>query len=190
MILEIFSNWNLIRTSGFLAYFLLTFSIAAGLMQKMPPFQNQKHLIMELHNISGWTAVLTVVFHGVLLLVNQYVPYEIEELFIPFTADHAPVFSALGTISFYLFLMVMATSDFFMQKMRPRLWKKIHLLVIPAWVLAILHGVFIGTDSDQLWAIASYCGGIMLITILLIFRFFEWRLESTNRKKQVNIIPD
>ena len=71
------SNWNLIRTSGFLAYFLFTFSIVAGLMNRLFIFQKQKQLMLELHKISGWTGMLTVVFHATLLLVDTYVPYQI-----------------------------------------------------------------------------------------------------------------
>ena len=146
------STWNLIRTSGFLAYFLFTFSIAAGLMNRLFIFQKQKQLMLELHKISGWTGMLTVVFHATLLLVDTYVPYQIWGILIPFSAEYAPVFSALGTISFYLFLLTLATSDFFIKTLGRSLWKKIHFLVIPAWILMILHGILIGTDSAKTWA--------------------------------------
>lgn len=183
MSIDLFSNWNLIRTSGFLAYFLLTLSIAAGLMGKISTFNNKKPLMMDLHKFSGWIGLLTVIFHAVLLFNNHYVHYEMEEVLIPFDSDYAPVSSAFGTISFYIFLIVMATSDFFMQKLGRGLWKKLHWLVIPAWVLSVLHGVFIGTDSSQLWAIIVYFGGIVLVMTLLVFRFFESWLGATDSKK-------
>jgi len=182
MILDLFSNWNLIRVSGFLAYFLLTLSIMAGLMQKISSFKNQKQLMMERHKISGWIGMLTIVFHGTLLLVDHYVPYKISELIIPFAAENEPFLSGIGTISFYLFLIVMATSDFFMKKLGFKLWKKLHFLVIPAWVFMILHGIFIGTDSDQVWAIFIYCLGIVFVTTLLIIRYFEGKLKAVHSK--------
>lgn len=178
------SNWNLIRTSGFLSYFLFTFSIVAGLMNRLFIFQKQKQLMLELHKISGWTGMLTVVFHATLLLVDTYVSYPIWGILIPFSAEYAQVFSALGTISFYLFLLTLATSDFFIKTLGRSLWKRIHFLVIPAWILMILHGILIGTDSAQPWAAFVYGGGIILVIILLAFRHLESRLETTNNNKR------
>lgn len=183
MSFDIISNWNLIRASGFLAYFLLTLSIMAGLMQRLSTFQKQKQLLMELHKFSGWTGVLTIVFHTTLLLVDHFVPYHIWEILIPFSSKHDPIFSGLGTISLYLFVLVMATSDFFMKKLGLQLWRKLHFLVLPAWVLMLLHGIYIGTDSSQVWAVFLYCGGFVLIITLLIFRYFESRLKVMNSKK-------
>ncbi|MED3662859.1 ferric reductase-like transmembrane domain-containing protein [Ureibacillus sp. FSL K6-8385] len=181
--MDVFTNWNLIRASGFLAYFLLTLSIMAGGMQKLSDFQNHKPLLMELHKISGWTGVLTVVFHGTLLLVDKYVPYNIVELLIPFAAENEPFHSGIGTLSFYLFLIVMATSDFFMKKLGFQLWKKLHFLVFPAWVFMTLHGIFIGTDSGQVWAIFIYCASIVLITALLVMRILEGKVKAVNSHK-------
>ena len=106
------STWNLIRTSGFLAYFLFTFSIAAGLMGRLSIFQKQKLLMLELHKTSGWIGMLTTIFHAALLVVDAYVPYQVGEILLPFSAENSPVLSAFGTISLYFFLLTMATSIF------------------------------------------------------------------------------
>ncbi|MEW8986988.1 MAG: ferric reductase-like transmembrane domain-containing protein [Bacillus sp. (in: firmicutes)] len=179
---DLLSTWNLIRVSGFLSYFLLTFAIAAGLMNRLLCFQKQKPLMIELHKISGWTGMLTIIFHISLLLVDEYVPYSISDIVIPFSADNDPVFSGMGTISLYLFLVTFATSDFLMKKLGRTLWKKIHFLVIPAWILMVLHGIFIGTDTSQTWAAFVYVGSIILIMLLLTFRYLESQLGSTKRK--------
>ena len=184
MSFEWLSVWNLIRTSGFLAYFLFTFSIAAGLMNRLFIFQKQKQLLLELHKVSGWTGMLTVVFHATLLLVDTYVPYRIGEILIPFSAEYAPIFSALGTISYYLFLLTLVTSDFFIKTLGRSLWKKIHFLVIPAWILMILHGILIGTDSTNTWAALIYSGGVILVILLLVFRYLESRLKTRNHHKR------
>lgn len=177
------STWNLIRTSGFLAYFLFTFSIATGVMGRFSIFQKQKLIMLELHKTSGWIGMLTTVFHAALLIVDEYVPYQIGEILLPFSAENAPFFSAFGTISLYFFLLTMATSDFFMKKLGRTLWKRIHLLVIPAWGLMVLHGILIGTDSAQGWAAFIYGGGVILILTLLVFRHLEGKLKSTTSKK-------
>lgn len=180
MSLDLFSTWHFIRTSGFLAYFLFTFSIAAGLMYNLSLFHKQKPLMMELHQTSGWFGMVTVVFHAALLVVDEYVPYAIWEILLPFSPKNAPFFSGLGTLSLYLFLLTLASSDFFIKKLERSIWKKLHLLVFPAWVLMVLHGIFIGTDSAQGWAAFIYGGSVVLILTLLSFRYFESRLKRTD----------
>ncbi|THE13395.1 iron reductase [Bacillus timonensis] len=185
------STWSLIRISGFLAYFLFTLSIAAGLMNRLSLFKKQKPLMLELHKLSGWIGMLTVVFHATLLLVDSYMPYTIFEILIPFSSENDPFFSGLGTISFYFFLVTLGTSDFFIKALGRTLWKKIHFLVIPAWILMVLHGIIIGTDSAQPWAAFIYGSGTVLVIMLLVFRYVEGLLESTgnNKRKIVKKTP-
>lgn len=182
MSLDLISSWNFIRLSGFLAYFLFTFSLVAGLMGRMTIMQKKKPLTLALHQSSGWAGFLTILFHMILLWKDQYVTYSLLELFLPFSARTAPILSALGTISFYLFLIIMATSDFFMKILGRNIWKRIHFLVIPAWVLMVFHGILIGTDSHQPWAAFLYGGGVILIITMLALRYIEMQLKPIGKK--------
>ncbi|WP_071393222.1 ferric reductase-like transmembrane domain-containing protein [Bacillus tuaregi] len=182
MSLAFISSWSLIRLSGFLAYFLLTLSLAFGLLARMMVFRKDKPLMLALHQTSGWAGFLTIIFHSILLWKDAYVPYSLLELVLPFSAQNAPILSALGTLSFYLFLMTMAASDFFIKKLGRSVWKRLHLLVIPAWLLMVLHGILIGTDSTQPWAAFLYGGGFILILALLALRYAETMLHTTAKK--------
>lgn len=186
---EALSNWNLIRISGFLAYFLFTFSIAAGITGRISILQKNKQLVMELHQQSGWVGLLTVIFHFTLLLKDHYAPYTLKEIFIPFIAENEPFYSALGTISFYLLIITVATSDFLMKRLGKNLWKKIHFAVIPAWLLSLLHSVFMGTDSQQMWATYLYSGGLVLIVVLLIFRYLDSQVKQNKKKVSIQKAP-
>lgn len=178
MSIALISNWNLIRLSGFLAYFLFTFAISIGLMSRYTIFQRNKPFLIELHQTSGWAGLLTVIFHITLLWRDNYISYTLGELFLPFSSDYAPFMSALGTISFYLIFITTVTSDFFMKRLGRKIWGKIHLLVLPAWLLMVIHGVFIGTDSKQTWAAFLYGGGVFLICTFVCFRKFEQHLQT------------
>jgi methionine sulfoxide reductase heme-binding subunit len=183
------SNWIFIRLSGFLAYFLFTFSLSAGLTSRLAVFKKKKPLLNELHQTSGWAGVLAVIFHMTLLWRDRFVTYQLLGIFVPFSSENAPLESAIGTISFYLFLIVLATSDFLMKKLGKKLWGKIHILVIPAWILMVLHGVLIGTDSNQPWAAFLYGGGVFLVITLLSFRHLENRLNAFPQKNKVKKTP-
>lgn len=181
MISAYFSTWNLIRISGFLAYFLFTLAISAGLMSKLLAFQKKKPFLIELHETSGWTGLVTTVFHLTVLTVDHYAPYKLKEIFIPLMAENAQISSAFGTISFFLFFIVIASSDFLKRRLGVQIWRKLHLLVIPAWILMLLHGIMIGTDSNLTWATTLYSSGIVLVMTLIVFRFLEGKIEA--RKK-------
>ncbi|GLY09463.1 ferric reductase-like transmembrane domain-containing protein [Pseudobacillus badius] len=173
MSLEFFSTWHFIRFSGLLAFFLMTFSVSAGLLSSMTMLKKKKPLMLELHQTSGWIGFLVMLFHMVMLWKDEYVSYQIAEIIIPFMDDYAPVYSAFGIFSFFLFLIVLATSDFFMKKLGRGLWKKVHLLVLPAWVFMMLHGLFIGTDTEQLGIASVYAGSAVLVALLLALRYAE-----------------
>ncbi|MDP4155133.1 MAG: ferric reductase-like transmembrane domain-containing protein [Bacillota bacterium] len=186
--IEIFSVWSLIRASGFLAYFFMTLALAFGLLTSFSILKKKKAVLLAYHQTSGWFGLLTIVFHMTLIWKDTYVPYSLTELFIPFSAKNAPVFSALGTVSFYLFLIVIGTSDFFIKRLGRERWKKVHLAVIPAWVMMVVHGLAIGTDSSKSWALFIYAAGVTLILVLVFLRcidsfvFGKSLLERKNNK--------
>jgi sulfoxide reductase heme-binding subunit YedZ len=178
--IEFFSVWSLIRASGFLAYFFMTLSLAFGLLTSFSILKKKKAVLLAYHQTSGWFGLLTIVFHITLIWKDTYVPYSLTELFVPFSAKNAPVFSALGTIAFYLFLLVIGTSDFFINKLGRERWKKVHMAVIPAWIMMVVHGMAIGTDSSKSWALSIYAAGIILIIVLALFRYREMHVWKQN----------
>lgn len=183
---EYLNTWTFIRSSGFVAYFLLTLSLSFGLCSTLSSFKKNKALLQNLHQTSGWYGLLTIIFHMGLLLQDQYVPYRFQELFIPFTAKNEPLDSGLGTLSFYLFLLVIGSSDFLIKKLGIKRWKKLHLAVLPAWLLIVFHGLAIGTDSREPWALMIYACGSLLIIILSGIRYLDAnRIHRQNERKTV-----
>ncbi|CAH2714201.1 hypothetical protein BACCIP111895_01362 [Neobacillus rhizosphaerae] len=182
---DYFSVWNLIRTSGFLGFYFMTLSLSLGLFSSLSVLKKKKAFFVSLHQTSGWFGLLTIIFHIVLIWQDQYVPYSLGELFIPFYAENEPVYSALGTLSFYLFFMVISSSDFFIKKLGLKIWKKIHLAVIPAWVFMMIHGLAIGTDSTEPWSLFLYASGSSLIIVLGFIKYLESGMvrQSPDRQK-------
>ncbi|WP_318505007.1 ferric reductase-like transmembrane domain-containing protein [Bacillus sp. T3] len=170
---ELFSTWNLIRVSGLLSYFLLTMSLAFGFLQSFQSLKRKKPVFLLIHQNSGWIGLLVIVFHMMLLFWDQYVHYPVLSILVPFNSEHEPFYSGLGTISFYLFLMIIGSSDFFMKKLGRIVWKKIHLLAIPAWILMAIHGFMIGSDSSKGWAQLIYIVSVSIIMVLGVARGME-----------------
>lgn len=178
--------WILIRVSGFLGFYFMSFSLSMGLLSSLSLMKRKKVLLVSLHEASGWYGLLTIIFHMFLIWQDQYVPYSFGELLIPFYAKYEPVYSTLGVFSFYLFLLVIGSSDFFIKKLGLKFWKKIHFVVIPAWVFMLIHGLAIGTDSSKLWALCIYLFGSSFIIVLLSIRIMDFVMMRQSSRGRPN----
>lgn len=166
-----FSNtWEWIRIFGFLAYFYFTIAVIFGLLRKSSYVKSNKNLIYQIHQSAGWMGLFILLAHMMLLIIDHYEPYTILEIILPFTSGYKPLISSLGTVAFYLFFVVMITSDIWLQKMNRNVWKKTHFYVFPAWILSLIHGLFIGTDTGNIFVLLFYGVTANITVFLLILR--------------------
>lgn len=164
----LFSTWTMIRLSGLTGHFFLTLSVLAGLLGSFPALKKQKARLHNIHLYSGWAGLLAIILHATLIVVDTYAPLTILEIIIPGNASYEPLWNAFGTISLYLFGFVLVTSDFLKETLGKTLWKLTHWLVLPAWLLMTLHGIFIGTDTGTLFTTIWYaCSTLTLFTLVL-----------------------
>lgn len=164
----LFSTWTMIRLSGLTGHFFLTLSVLAGLLGSFPTLKKQKARLHNIHLYSGWAGLLAIILHATLIVVDTYAPLTILEIIIPGNASYEPLWNAFGTISLYLFGFVLVTSDFLKETLGKTLWKLTHWLVLPAWLLMTLHGIFIGTDTGILFTTIWYaCSTLTLFTLVL-----------------------
>ncbi|MED2974934.1 ferric reductase-like transmembrane domain-containing protein [Fictibacillus sp. B-59209] len=157
--------WFFIRVTGLTAYLLLTLSLLAGIMRHVP---RNKGFYLSFHQIIGQVALLFIGIHAFLLLFDQYEPYSLEAIFVPFASSYHPILSGLGTIAAYMLLIVIITSDF-MKVIGRSVWKKTHYLVLPLWLLSFLHGILMGTDSAANRAPFFYWGTFAVIVCGTIY---------------------
>ncbi len=167
------STWEWIRLLGFVAYFYFTVSIVFGLLRKSSIENAYKNLFFQLHQSAGWFGFIAVIGHMLFLIVDQYEPYHMTELLIPFISDYQPVLSGLGTIAFYLFLIVFLTSDIWIRKMGFSVWKKVHIAVLPAWVISLVHGILIGSDTKNPFILVFYWSTVTVVVIVFLIRYIS-----------------
>lgn len=93
-----------------------------------------------------------------------------------FASDSHPVLTGFGTISFYLTLLLILSSDF-IKKLGKKTWRLIHFLAFPAFGLALAHGLLLGTDAQQPWVRAMYVTTGSLICLLTALRVAAVQFE-------------
>lgn len=181
----LFSTWTMIRLSGLTGHFFLTLSVLAGLLGSFPSLKKQKARLHNIHLYSGWAGLLAIVLHATLIIVDTYAPLSLLEILIPGTASYEPLWNAFGTISLYLFGFVLVTSDFLKETLGKTLWKLTHWLVLPAWLLMTLHGIFIGTDTGTLFTTIWYACSTLTLFTLILYRM-QVRPKTATPKKQAS----
>lgn len=172
-----FNSWNVIRASGLTAYLLLFFSLFFGFTHRL--FKVKYTLLF--HQIAGWFSFLFALLHGILLTIDPYVSYSFTEVFIPFTASYKPFLSGIGTISLFLLFFLLVSSDM-MKWLGRKTWRIIHYLSTPAFFIAAIHGVFLGTDTQEIPIIILYSSTFTIIVLLFVFyRLMHQAVKSKKR---------
>lgn len=177
---NLFPVWELSRGAGLTSFVLLTISMITGILHSFK-FINKKvkthsHIV---HQYTGWFGILLGLTHGLVLLFNQDESLSLKEIFIPFSSHIESVGLGLGILSLYVTLLVFITSDF-MKQVGKKLWRKIHYLSFPAYILALIHGLMLGPDIQELGVFVMY-----ELSAGLVFLLFIFRISISQSKKTV-----
>ncbi len=173
-------TWVIIRATGVGAWLALTAVVAWGLAVRGAKAAGRPvSRALSLHRWLGTVALLLVLVHMALLLVDTYVPFTVVEILVPLAAPWKPLAVGLGTVAFWL--MVPA---WFLGRMRrrwgDRWFLRVHALAYAAWPLATAHYVLAGTDALALWSLALLIAGTAVIVVMLLTRSTRER-ASANR---------
>ncbi|GIN93890.1 ferric reductase-like transmembrane domain-containing protein [Siminovitchia terrae] len=185
---EVFNTWVLIRLFGLLSYLFFTLSVSFGMLGQFRSLKAKKALLFQIHLSSAWAGMMTVLVHVLLLLIDSYQPYELDELLIPFSASYSPILSGIGTIAFLMSLSVIFTSDTMVKVLGRPLWKKIHILVFPAWLGMVIHGLFLGTDSSNIAVYWFYIISIFIVLVILLSTMMQQK-KKRKEMQQKELTP-
>lgn len=166
--------WYLIRSSGIVAYLLLTASTAWGILlsSKVVKEWVPASVALELHTYLSWTALGLTIYHAYLLLFSSFFNYRWMDLLLPFTGPYEPLWGGLGIVSTYLMLLTSLT--FYISKqIGYATFRKIHYLTYALFGLALAHGWMSGTDGQALQLI--YVGSGLLVFFLTVYRVLSAR---------------
>jgi predicted ferric reductase len=164
--------WYLSRASAFVAYVLLWWSMVLGLSitNRLARLWPGGPAAADLHEHASLLGLAFGLLHALVLLGDQYIGYTLPQTLIPFASvNYEPVWVGLGQIGLYL--MALVTFSFYVRRrIGARAWRIIHYLSFVVFVLALVHGVFSGTDSSLPWAFWMYVGTGASVLAMTIYR--------------------
>jgi sulfoxide reductase heme-binding subunit YedZ len=156
--------WLAARASGLVCYLLLTAQIVFGLVLSHPTNQSTWKLSKRLFpwHENLWIFVLAFLgAHIVSLLLDPYAGVGIVGTFIPGLSSFRSSPVALGTLAMYALIVTGVTARY-TKLLPPGFWLKLHRLSLVVFILAWLHGILAGTDTEALRPFYLVTGLIVL----------------------------
>ena len=161
--------WYLNRGTGVVLLIAFTATVVLGVLatgRSTTPLW-PRFITQGLHRALAASTVLMLAAHVVSAVVDEYVDIRWWQAFVPFGSSYQPLWMALGAISLDLLALVIATS-LARARIPHRVWFLVHLTTYAAWAAALVHGLFIGTDSPENWMVAIYvaCAATVGLAVL------------------------
>jgi sulfoxide reductase heme-binding subunit YedZ len=162
--------WFVTRAAGLIAYLLLWFSTVWGLAvpsKLVAPLLEQTYTF-DFHQFISLLSIVFTAVHIIVLMVDQYLPFTIWQILIPFLDSYRPLWVGIGIISFYTILLV--TITFYLRsRIGMSAFRSIHELSLVSYLGATLHGLFAGTDGALPGMQIIYLGGGLVVVILTAY---------------------
>jgi predicted ferric reductase len=163
--------WFVSRSSGVLAYLLLTLSVMWGLVQSgailrptIPPA-----LALGLHNFLSWAGLVMATLHALVLLGDIKPTMSLADIVIPFVGPYRPMWVGLGVLGIYLMLLL-SVSFYVRSKIGQKTFRLVHYASYATFLLVTWHALGAGTDTSALRLIyAASIGGVGLLTVWRIW---------------------
>ena len=162
--------WILARSTGVVAYGLLTATVLAGLVTKARPARAVSPAAsLDMHRFLSLLALLAVGMHGLFLALDASVPIPVAALVLPGVSPYRPLWTGAGVVAAELMLLI-HLSFRFRRAIGLRTWRRLHWLTYAVFAGATAHGLMAGTDSARPWASAMYTGASGAVVALTGWR--------------------
>jgi predicted ferric reductase len=172
--------WYLSRASAMVAYGLLWLSMVLGLIitNKLARVWPGGPIAFDLHQFASLIGLAFALFHALILMGDKYINYDLAQVLVPFNSSgYKPVWVGLGQIGLYL-LAIVGLSFYVRKRLGNRRWRLIHYFSFLTFALALLHGIFAGTDSTVLAIQIFYWATGAALLFLLVYRILVTKFAA------------
>jgi methionine sulfoxide reductase heme-binding subunit len=163
--------WYLNRGTGVVLLVVFTATVVLGVLatgRSATPLW-PRFVTQGLHRSLAALSVFMLAAHVMSAVVDSFVDIRWWQSFVPFGATYEPLWLAMGAIALDLIAVVVATS-LARSRVPHKVWLVVHLSTYAAWVSAVVHGIFIGTDSAEGWMVSVYIGCVAAVGLAVLAR--------------------
>ncbi|MCE9622723.1 MAG: ferric reductase-like transmembrane domain-containing protein [Actinomycetia bacterium] len=169
--------WYITRATGIVATVLAVAALVFGFFfsSRNTGERRRPAWWLDLHNWLGGTTLVFTVVHIVASYLDRNSGIGLLQVLVPGTAKNASWAITWGVIATYTFAITVFTS-WPRKRLRPRLWRLVHLTSVVGVALAGLHAFQVGIDATTLAfeaglaitaALAVYALGVRVLALLV-----------------------
>lgn len=173
--------WLAARASGIVALLVITAQVVLGIVLSHPEQAKWKQgkKIYPWHESLWVFALAFLALHVVSLVIDPYAGVGIGGALIPGLSEYRSAPVAVGVISLYALLLTGLTARY-TRFLPPGVWLKLHRLSLGVLILAWIHGVLAGTDSDALRPL--YWGTALSVVAAGAYRYWVVRQRAAHHR--------
>jgi predicted ferric reductase len=182
--------WYITRSAGLAAYILMWLSVAWGLAVSSKILDNLLHrsFTYDFHQFLSLLALGFTALHVIVLMFDQYLPYSVAQILVPFISPYRPVWVGIGVIAMYLSLLVTVT--FYLRgRIGMKAFRYIHMASMLGYLGVLVHSVLSGTDSSLTSVLFLYVGTFLATVFLMVYWIFlsvqKNRLKVAQKKQDL-----
>jgi predicted ferric reductase len=175
--------WYISRASGLMAYLLVWLSTLWGFAISSKIFDAflKREYTYDFHEYLSLLSLGFMLLHAIVLTLDYVEPMSLAEVLVPFIASYRPLWTGIGIIAFYLSILVTVTF-YIRSRISMKAFRTIHYLSIIAFVGALFHGLYAGTDSALNWTQLMYWGTFLSTVFFAVYWLVFVRLQSREKR--------
>jgi methionine sulfoxide reductase heme-binding subunit len=166
------TTWNVLRAAGIGAYLMLWASVAWGLLSTTQLFGKRvpKGTNVALHQAFSTSGLLLLATHLVFVMKDTFVPFGWLDAVVPFRATYRPIGVAFGIAAMFVMILGVLGTSWGRKLIGTKWWRRTHSLSVPAFSLALVHGLMTGTDTPRPALYWLYLATTAALVFLLLVR--------------------
>ena len=172
--------WYLSRAMAICSYLILWVSMTLGLAMtnQLAAKGITRAAIFEIHKFTSIMGLFFALFHGLILIGDQFLHLGILNVFIPFAvSSYRPIWVGLGQVAFYLWA-ILVLSFYVRRQITKKVWRFIHFASFATFILALFHGITSGTDAGLVSMQGFYWLSGGLFIFLTLYRILNAMLKN------------
>jgi hypothetical protein len=172
--------WDVTRSSAFVAFACYTVSVAWGISLTARSFRPPVAPQFDYHRFVAMLGFLAMVTHITTSYLDAFAHIRLKN-FVFVGADWKIL---LGVIAMWIAMALPLSFHLKQRKIliNQKFWRNFHYLGYSVWALALVHGMWQGSDTPSKWAIAAYGASAMAIGGVAWWRWFEAPLKKTPKR--------
>jgi sulfoxide reductase heme-binding subunit YedZ len=164
--------WAMERAAGLTAYGLLTVAVVLGTLTNSGIWNKWKlrNVMSQVHQFVALLFIPFLALHLWGLLQDKSVLFTWVQVLLPLQSTYRPIPVGFGILSLYG-VLVLILSSALRRYIGGKVWRALHALSFPVFILVTLHGLLAGTDSARTWGLWLYGSGSAMFLLALFTRF-------------------